>query len=160
MLCVYYLIVDVHDFDDSRRDGLTFLFYSSSKVLLVHLLPYQWHTRKRGPWTLDPQQDQDPEEDPEEDSKAWFPLNRRAIVRRSATVCDRLRCVPDLMETLSYDPYDRRGSWIVSVGKVELSSTFPIVTTVPIWENFYGNTHRRRSAIIADELLLNMITLI
>ena len=58
------------------------------------------------------------------------------------------------METLSYDPYDCRGSWIVSVGKVELSSTFPIVTTVPIWKNFYGNTHRRRSAIIADELLL------
>ena len=60
------------------------------------------------------------------------------------------------METLAYDPYDSRGSWIVSVGKVELSSTSPIVTTVPIWENFNGNTfcrRRRRSAIIADILL-------
>ena len=59
------------------------------------------------------------------------------------------------METLAYDLKDGRQSWIVGVGKVELSSTLPIVTTVPIWENFYGNTHRRRSAIIADALLLN-----
>ena len=40
-----------------------------------------------------------------------------------------------------------------SVGKVELSSTSPIVTTVPIWENFNGNTFCRRSAIVADVLL-------
>ena len=51
------------------------------------------------------------------------------------------------------NPYDRRRSWIVSVGKVELSSTFPIVTTVPILENFNGNTLRRRSPIITGILL-------
>ncbi len=73
-------------------------------------------------------------------------------------MCDRLRCVPDLMETLAYDHWDRQRLSIVSLWKVELSSTLPIVTTAPILENFYGNTHRRRSAIIADALLLDLIT--
>ena len=54
------------------------------------------------------------------------------------------------METLSYDPYDRRGSWIVS--RTEFN--FPDRYDCSDLENVYGNTHRRRSAIIADELLL------
>ena len=44
--------------------------------------------------------------------KAWFPLNRRTIgdsLRQSATVCDVLPILPDLMETLAYDPYDCLG---------------------------------------------------
>ncbi len=81
---------------------------------------------------------------PDTSTLAWFPLNHREIKRGTATVRDCLRWFTNWMETCSHNDYDSRQSLAISIWRVEMSSTFSIITTVPINEKLHGNTDGRR----------------
>ncbi len=57
--------------------------------------------------------------------------------------CDRLR--------VSHDHYACRRSLVVRIGRVEMSSTFPIVTTLQSNKKLYRNTDRRGSNDVLNQ---------
>ena len=98
--------------------------------------------------------------------KAWFPLNRRTIgdcLRQSATVCDVLPILPDLMETLAYDPYDCLGpsaitdrkAWFPLNRRTIGDSLRQSATVCDLIFHFPAETCFHRSATVCDCLRLS-----
>ena len=86
--------------------------------------------------------------------KAWFPYDLKESATSAITICDQSALRRRHMKTLFSSVGDDLRHAVGTVERVESSSTFPIITTVPTKTIFNGNVYLRWSGTIVDTLLL------